>query len=81
VWDAQTGAALVELKGFNESVTSVSFNRDGTRVVTGEGDSDISRGGAKLWDARTGAVVLDLSVEGPERTGQLGRKGASAASG
>ncbi len=34
---------------------SVSFSPDGTRIVTGSSD-----GTAKVWDARTGAPLLDL---------------------
>ena len=45
-----------ELKGHTGQVSSVAFSPDGTRIVTG------SRldGTAKVWDARTGAALLDL---------------------
>jgi WD40 repeat protein len=33
----------------------VAFSPDGTRIVTGSND-----GTAKMWDARTGATLLDL---------------------
>src|SRR5262249_31689684 len=32
VWDARTGAALAELKGFKGAVSSVAFSPDGTRI-------------------------------------------------
>src|SRR5262249_9413388 len=35
VWDARTGEALVELKGFQGTITCVAISQDGTRVVTG----------------------------------------------
>jgi hypothetical protein len=55
VWDARTGAPLVELEGHKGFVRSVSFSPDGTRIVTGGTDQT-----AKVWDARTGAPLLDL---------------------
>ncbi len=36
VWNAQTGAQVLELKGFKEWVHSVAFSPDGTRILTGE---------------------------------------------
>jgi len=62
VWDARTGAPLLELKGHVGPLLSVSFSPDSTRVATGGGDRfDPTRPGeAKVWDARTGRVLLDL---------------------
>ena len=54
VWDARTGAPLLELKG-TQTVNSVAFSPDGRRIVTGSWD-----GTAKVWDARTGAAVLNF---------------------
>jgi WD40 repeat protein/serine/threonine protein kinase/tetratricopeptide (TPR) repeat protein len=66
VWDARTGAALLDLKGVGEGVSSVSFSPDGMRIVTaGHGTT---RGGQfpgrelKVWDAQTGAVLFDLTM-------------------
>ena len=50
VWDARTGAALLELKGHTDGVKSASFSPDGSRIVTGSRDRT-----AKVWDARTGS--------------------------
>src|SRR5262249_53576761 len=47
VWDARTGAELLELKGHTGFVMSVAFSPDGERIVTGSMD-----GTAKGWDAR-----------------------------
>ncbi len=49
VWDARTGASLLELKGHTDMVTSVSFSPDAAWIVTGSADKT-----AKVWDARTG---------------------------
>ncbi len=51
VYDAQTGTALLELKGHQGVVQCVAFSRDGKYIVTGGGDEDHT---AKVWDARTG---------------------------
>jgi WD40 repeat protein len=47
VWDAQSGAAVLTLKGHTDDVRSATFSRDGSRIVTGGFD-----GTAKVWDAR-----------------------------
>ena len=56
MWDARTGITLLELKGRSNVdtgvghsgvVSSVSFNREGTRIVTGGWD-----GAVMVWDAR-----------------------------
>jgi len=46
---------LLALKGHSDTVLSVAFSRDGSRVVTGSRDST-----AKLWDAETGQELLTL---------------------
>src|SRR5262249_19041538 len=48
-------ADLLTLKGHTGGVRSASFSGDGTRVVTGSSD-----GTAKVWDAKTGALVFTL---------------------
>ena len=55
MWDAQTGAEVLALKGHTGGVYSASFSPDGTRIVTGSEDRT-----AKVWDAQTGAEVLTL---------------------
>jgi WD40 repeat protein len=55
VWDARTGAELLDLKGHTSLVRSVAFSPDGTHIVTGSMD-----GTAKVWDARTGTNRLEL---------------------
>ena len=55
VWDARSGAPVLDLKGHTGVVMSVAYSPDGTRIVTGSVDKT-----AKVWDARTGASLLDL---------------------
>ena len=50
-----TRGGLFTLYGHTGAVTSVSFSPDGTRIVTGSDD-----GTAKVWDARTGTLLLEL---------------------
>jgi WD40 repeat protein len=62
VWDAQTGKPMLELKGFKEGILSAEFSRDGTRIATG--GAQIGREGGyelKMWDARTGELLYDLT--------------------
>ena len=56
VWDARTGAELLELRGHAGSVACAAFSPDGQRIVTGGYDRT-----AKVWDARTGTPRLELT--------------------
>jgi WD40 repeat protein len=80
VWDARTGEALLELKGFKEGVNSIAISPDGTRIITGGGEpgEDGDKVELKVWDARSGAVLLDLTQEA-EGGGFIGHTGASVA--
>ena len=55
VWDAHTGAELLQLKGHDGSVLGVAVTPDGSRIVTGSSDKT-----ARVWDANTGAELLQL---------------------
>jgi WD40 repeat protein len=55
VWDARTGAELLELKGHSNQVMSAAFSPDGQRIITGSADHT-----AKVWDARTGTARLEM---------------------
>ena len=59
VWDAQTGATLLTLKGHTAPVHTVAVSPDGKRIVTGSADHT-----ARLWDADTGQHVLTLKGHG-----------------
>jgi WD40 repeat protein len=81
VWDARTGVALVELKGFKEGVNSVAFSPDGERIVTA-GVRGMNSGGGelKVWDAKTGAVLFDLTQPQGDMEGiSIGGKGGCVA--
>ena len=64
VWDARTGAALLDLKGLKEGVYRVAFSPDGTRIISGGSFYDDGKEELKVWDARTGRPLLDLTQPG-----------------
>src|SRR5262249_34419939 len=70
VWDARTGAALVELKGFKGAVFSVAFSPDGTRFFT-----VLYVGPAKAWDASTGKEVPGAAIPDLKRNDRLSPDG------
>ena len=55
VWDATTGAELLQLRGHTGAVLVVAVTPDGTRIVTASADQT-----ARIWDARTGTEELQL---------------------
>lgn len=59
VWDARTGTARLDLEWHAGDLTCAAFSPDGTRIVTGGGDSE-KPGVATVWDARTSAKMLEL---------------------
>ena len=56
----QTRGGLFTLRGHTTQVLGVAFSPDGERIVTGAGRG-IGPSEVKLWDARTGIVVLQLN--------------------
>ncbi len=54
VWDAQTGAEVLQLVHTNE-VNSAAFSPDGRRAVTSSLDGTI-----RVWDAHTGQQLLQM---------------------
>jgi hypothetical protein len=53
VWDAHTGAELLQLTGHDGFVFGVAVTPDGSRIMTGSGDKT-----ARVWDAHTGAELF-----------------------
>jgi WD40 repeat protein/tetratricopeptide (TPR) repeat protein len=56
LWHKASGG-IFTLRGHSAPVTAVSYSPDGTRILTASQD-----GTAKVWDARTGALLLDLKA-------------------
>src|SRR5690606_33174830 len=67
VLSTENGAVIVDLntswtrrlEGHTDSVTSVAFSPDGTKVLTGSIDNT-----AKLWDASTGTEIRTFAGHG-----------------
>jgi len=55
VWDAATGRELLSLPGLTGDIRSLSFNPDGTRIVTAH-----PLGQIKVWNAVTGNEELRI---------------------
>lgn len=55
LWDLATGKSLLTLHGHKNTISSLRFSPDGTRLVTASMDQT-----ARLWDARTGEQVAVL---------------------
>ena len=59
VWDASSGKKLMTLSGHEDAIWSVSYNPDGTRILSGGKDKTI-----RIWNATTGAEVMTLRGHG-----------------
>ncbi|HEV2764376.1 MAG TPA: WD40 repeat domain-containing protein [Pyrinomonadaceae bacterium] len=55
IYDAKTGASLVELKGHKDAVVAVAFSPDGRLLVTGSPDAT-----ARVWEVASGREVALL---------------------
>jgi len=55
VWNAQTGATVLTLEGHTDTVASVAFNQDGTRLLTGGFDEFMI-----MWDTTSGNMVQKI---------------------
>jgi len=66
LWEAATGAPILQLQGHTAAVTSVCFSIDGKRAITGSRDAT-----AKLWELREEAGKTDagelLTLKGHSR--------------
>lgn len=62
LWNAQTGAKLLDFKNTDESVSEICFSPDGRKLAVGE-----IRGGTRprtirVWDASSGRQLASLTV-------------------
>jgi WD40 repeat protein len=60
LWDLAKESMRTLLKGHTNWVVALAFTADGTRLVSGAGDST-----ARVWDVRTGQEIGRLRVPGP----------------
>jgi WD40 repeat protein len=60
LWDADTGGYGKLLEGHSNWVVSLGFSADGTRLISGAGDST-----ARVWDVSSGKEIGRLRFEGP----------------
>jgi hypothetical protein len=56
IYDAQTGALVVALRGHADYLVDAAFDSNATRAITASGDRT-----ARLWDVRTGTTIATLS--------------------
>ena len=59
VWDATTGKELMTLSGHEDTIWSMSYSPDGTRIVSGGADKTI-----RIWNAATGVEIFTLRGHG-----------------
>src|SRR6185369_2789035 len=59
VWDVASGTLLHRLQGHTQTVYSVAFTPDGTRVVSVGGD-----GLMIVWDVSSGEMVQQIPIAG-----------------
>ncbi|MFN2279815.1 MAG: WD40 repeat domain-containing protein, partial [Candidatus Promineifilaceae bacterium] len=63
-WDAETGELIKQFEGHGTGSPGITFNRDGTKAVTGSFDTQ-----AILWDVPTGKAIRHFT----DHAGSLGQ--------
>jgi WD40 repeat protein/predicted Ser/Thr protein kinase len=59
IWDASSGKKLKTLSGHDDTIWSMSYSPDGTRIVSGGNDKTV-----RVWNAVTGAGIMTLHGHG-----------------
>lgn len=55
IWDLLGGTAYIELKGHEQTVTSIAFSSNGNKIISGSGDKL-----AFIWDSASGERLATL---------------------
>jgi eukaryotic-like serine/threonine-protein kinase len=76
VWDAATGAEVMDLHGHEALVMSAMFSPDGKRIVSAGNDKTI-----RIWDAATGTPLMTLRGHEADVTACLSPDGKRIVSG
>jgi WD40 repeat protein len=59
IWNAATGALVMELSGHSGAVTSVAYSPDGSLLASASED-----GSVKIWNAANGSLARTISLPG-----------------
>ena len=71
LWSVRTGQPVIPPLVHGSRVLTVDLSRDGTRIATTVSDGR----GSALWNAKTGARIVELEVDPIEETGPLNAHG------
>lgn len=55
LWNYQTGRVITTLEGHDKEINSISFNADGSKIITSSSDKTV-----KIWDTKTGNLIATL---------------------
>lgn len=71
LWSVRTGQPVIPPLVHDARVLTVELSRDGTRIATTASDAP----GSALWNAKTGARIVELEVDPMQETGPLNAHG------
>ena len=70
VWDANSGAQSLNLKGHSDAVNDIAYSPDGRYIVSGSKDASV-----RLWDSRTGRQLSFARTKDPVESVSFGPNG------